>query len=238
MPELSLEYIHDKLEGLRNSNSNCFLFPWGAWCTSYSRERLARVVFALDDIVVYYDTDSIKARENDRVFCEIKAENVRVREILVNACKDLEIDETALSPRDPEGVEHPLGMWEEEKKNFAVEFVTLGAKRYAYRTKDNALHCVVSGVNNKTGYKALNGDISNFNKSLVFDYESAGKLTSFYNDEQPIVIFKDYLGQVYKSRQRHGICLQPVEYSMSMSATFEAYVEEQQNGFSKGEWIK
>lgn len=238
LPELSTEYIHEKLEGLRNSNTNCFLYQWGAWITAYARRRLWRVISQLDDLVVYYDTDSIKHLQDPRVDAVIAEENRLITDQLEECCRELDIDPSMLRPLDPKGKAHPLGLWEDEVKSFALDFITLGAKRYAYRTKDDKLHCVVSGVNNKTGYKALNGDIRNFSKKLVFGYESAGKLTSYYNDNQPDIIYKDYLGQVYKSTQRHGICLQPAEYRMSMSETFEAYVEETQNGFKNGEWIK
>lgn len=238
LPELSAAYIHDKLEGLRNSNTNCFLYQWGAWITAYARRRLWSVISPLDDLVVYYDTDSIKHLQSQRVDDVIFKENQKVTAQLYICCRDLDIDPALLSPVDPKGKSHPLGLWEDEKKSFAVDFITLGAKRYAYKTRDGKLHCVVSGVNNKTGYTALNGHISNFKKTLTFKYDSAGKLTSYYNDNQPVIIFKDYLGQVYKSTQRHGICLQPAEYSMSMTGAFEAYIEETQNGFKGGEWIK
>ena len=237
-PELTIPYVHEKLEELRNKRSNAFLYTWGVWITAYARERLWRVISQLDDLVVYYDTDSIKYIDNPKVHEVIKIENDLIKKRLETACHDMDIDTEMLRPEDTAGAEHPLGLWEDEVKSYAIEFKTLGAKRYAYRTKDNQLHCTVSGVNNKTGYKALKDDINNFNKNLVFDYGSAKKLTSYYNDEQPDIVFKDYLGQVYKSTQRHGICLQPTVYSMSMTQAFEAYIEETQNGFEKGEWIK
>lgn len=237
-PELTIPYVHEKLEELRNKRSNAFLYTWGVWITAYARERLWRVISQLDNLVVYYDTDSIKYIDDPKVHAVIKTENDMIKKKLETACDDMDIDVEMLRPKDKSGIEHPLGLWEDEVKSYAIEFKTLGAKRYAYRTKDNQLHCTVSGVNNKTGYKALKDDINNFNKSLVFDYESAKKLTSYYNDNQPDIIFKDYLGQVYKSTQRHGICLQPTVYSMSMTQAFEAYIEETQNGFKKGEWIK
>lgn len=188
--------------------------------------------------VIYYDTDSIKYLPSEYVHEVIQKENARVWSLLQKTCADLGLDADLLEPKDPKGGRHPLGMWEDEVKSFASEFVTLGAKRYAYRTKcDGKLHCVVSGVNNKTGYQALKDDIRNFNKELIFDYAAANKLTSHYDDEQPVIIYKDYLGQVYRSKQRHGICLQPTIYSMSFSPKFEAYVEETQNGFKGGKWL-
>lgn len=238
LPILTLDYIHDKLERLRRSKSNCFCYAWGCWITAFSRQRLWKILEQCDMEVAYYDTDSIKYLPSQHVHDVVASENKRVWALLNQTCKDLELDAELLNPMDPNGVNHPLGMWEDEVKSFASEFITLGAKRYAYRTKhDGKLHCVVSGVNNKTGYTALNDDISNFNKSLVFGYDAAGKLTSYYNDNQPIIIYKDYLGQVYRSKQKHGICLQPTIYSMSFSPTFEAYLEETQNGFKGGEWI-
>ena len=236
LPELTKEYIHEKLEGLRHSNTNCFLYQWGAWITANARKRLWDVISKVDDLIIYYDTDSVKFINNDRVHNVIKEENVKITKLLEQTCEDLTIDKTLLRPKDPKGKAHPLGLWEFE--GYMKEVVVLGAKRYAFRDQEGKLHTVVSGVNAKTGYLALHDDISNFTDKLVFDYASAGKLISFYNDDQPDIIYKDYLGQVYHSRQRHGICLQPAEYSLSMSAAFEAYIEETQNGFKGGEWIK
>lgn len=238
LPELTLEYVHEKLERLRKSKSNCFSYAWGCWITAEARKRLWNVIKECDNEVIYYDTDSVKYFPSDHIREVIEAENKRVWAVLNQTCRDLEINPELLNPADPDGVRHPLGMWEDEVKSYASEFITLGAKRYAYRTKrDGKLHCVVSGVNNKTGYKALNDDIHNFNKSLIFDYEAAGKLTSYYRDDQPVIIYKDYLGQVYRSTQRHGICLLPTIYSMTVTPQFEAYIEETQNGFKGGEWI-
>lgn len=237
LPELTLQYVHDKLEGLRNSKSNCFVYAWGCWITAYARQRLWRVISKLDTKVIYYDTDSVKVRNSQDVFEVIEEENRWVREKLEKACGDLEIDTALLSPEDPKGVQHPLGLWENEEKNRAKYFITQGAKRYAYQTYDNQLHCVVSGVNNKTGYKALNGDLSNFKHNLVFEYSSAGKLISHYNDDQPEVTFQDYLGNWYTSHQHHGIALQPAEYDMNLGGYY-AYVEEKTNGFKNGGWIK
>lgn len=238
LPTLTLEYVHETLDQLRTSKTNCFLYQWGCWITCEARARLWAVISKLDDLVVYYDTDSVKVRNDPRVFAVIERENELIKERLRKACEDMDIDPALLEPEDTKGIKHPLGLWENEKDHHAKEFITQGAKRYAFRTYDRKLHCVVSGVNNKTGYKALNDDIRNFRKDLTFDYESANKLTSYYNDNQPEVTFRDYLGNEYTSHQKHGICLQPVEYNMSISPAFEAYIEETQNGFNGGEWIK
>ena len=238
LPKLTLEYVHEKLEGLRKSKSNCFLYPWGVWITAYARKRLWDVIQPLDDLVIYYDTDSIKHKVHPLVDEVIADENEKCKLQMISACDDLGIDISLLSPKDQKGNEHFMGLWEDEPDHFAKYFITLGAKRYADMDREENLHCVVSGVSNKKGYLALKGDISNFTNGLVFDYESADKLISFYNDEQPDIIFKDYLGQVYRSKQRHGICLQPAQYSMSISQDVENQIEENQNGFKEGEWIK
>ena len=134
-------------------------------------------------------------------------------------CSDLDIDPARLSPKDKDGVEHPIGVWEIDGEY--DEFKTLGAKRYAYKDK-NGLHITVSGVDSKKGVAALRGSLKNFKQDMIFEYENCGKLASFYNDDQPVIIFKDYAGKKYASTQRHGICLQGVEYNMSVDDVYEA----------------
>ena len=233
-PELTAEYIHEKLDELRNSNSNCFQYVTGVYCTAYARQRLYRAISKLDDIVVYYDTDSIKVKYNQRAYDVIDEENRIITAKLRAAMEDFELDPELLAPKDPKGSCHPLGVWEEEIEHFARRFRTLGAKRYVYETMDRELHITVSGVSPKYGWKALKGNIENFRKDLVFGYEAAHKLTSFYNDNQPHVYYRDYMGNINKSTLKYGICLQPMQYSMSISPAFEAYVEEQQNGYTNG----
>lgn len=235
-PELTPEYVHEKLDLMRESKTNCFCYSWAPWITAGARARLWKVISKFDHLIVYYDTDSVKYRDNVEVDKFIEEENKEILQQLRATCERFDLDPEMIEPEDSKGVPRPLGVWEKEHKSYAVKFRTLGAKRYCYQTRDGKLHTVVSGVSKK-GAEALKGDIENFTDSLVFDYESAGKLTSCYNDDQPSVCVTDYTGRMYITHQKHGVALQPTTYSMSTTEAYAAYLEELHNGFKGGIWI-
>ena len=236
-PELTAEYVHDKLEGLRNSKTNCFLYSWAPWITAGARGRLFDVIRKFDTDIIYYDTDSIKCKDKVEIERYLEEKNAEIKEQLLQTCDHFGIDPELIAPLDPEGIPHPIGFWEKERKNYAVKFRTLGAKRYAYETRDGKLHTVVSGVG-KNGAAALQGDIENFTDGLIFDYETAGKLASYYSKEdQTRACIIDYTGRMYINHQRHGVVLQPTTYNMSTTEAYSAYMEELQSGFRNGEWI-
>lgn len=237
-PELTMEYVTEKVEGLKNSKSNCFQYIHGIYITAAARGRLWKIISNYDTDVVYYDTDSIKGFKSEELDLIIQKENDIVRRNLQQTSNDFDIPFEMFEPADIKGKKHLIGLWEYEGEY--AEFVTLGAKRYAYKDMEGNLHCTVSGVNNKTGYKALNGSLKNFTDGLVFEYETANKLTSVYIDDQEPFFFRDYQGKIFKATQKHSIVLQPAEYSLEVSEEFDAFVEEQHNAFKEGAgaWIK
>ena len=236
-PELTPEYVHEKLQYIREHTSNLFLYQWGVWVTAYARHRLWNVIEQIDADQVYSDTDSVKFKPEPYILEVIKHENDKVMDMLQRSCEDLKESIDIVCPVDSKGNKRPLGLWELDTPESGYDkFITLGAKRYATQI-GNDIKVTVSGVNNKTGYKALNNDIRNFSDGLIFDYSTAGKLTSIYNDDQPEVTFLDKDGIPFINKQRHGVVLMPQEYNMSISAEFDAYIEETQNGFKGGEWL-
>jgi len=79
---------------------------------------------------------------------------------------------------DINGERHYLGVYEFDKH--CKQFVTLGAKKYAYIGDDDKLHITVSGVNKKLGAEEL-GDIANLRDGFTF--RDAAGLDIKYNDE-------------------------------------------------------
>lgn len=228
---LNDELIEEKLEELKHSRTNCVAYQHGIYITAYNRARLFREmvlpldasVVGMDKAVIYYDTDSCKARPSKELREAVERSNVKIWDKLLKMCEARNIDPKRLSPKDVKGKEHPIGLWEFD--GHYKEFKFLGAKRYAVRDDEGKIHLTVSGVNSKLGAEALDNDLNNFKKDKVFEYNQTGKLTSFYNDDQPNVRFKDCNGKWYTSKQRHGICLQSVEYSMSIDDLYEALWE-------------
>ena len=230
------EFMEEKLDELRNSRTNCFAYSWGVFITSYCRRRTWEMVSALDPTkegvgldkgVLYYDTDSIKAPYSKAATMAVEKSNREFMDKLREMCQmdDINIEDTC--PLDPKGKPHQIGLWENESGTedgcSYSEFITLGAKRYAHRDKeDGVLNITVSGVKAKSGRRALEDDIYNFRDNMTFGYEECGKMTSYYNDCQPVFTFTDKDGNEYTSTQEHGIILQPTTYHMGIDDVYEA----------------
>ena len=233
--ELTNEYVEGKLQKQRESKSNLFAYQWGVWITAHARKSLYltltgrdqnynEVDKTMDFDTVYYDTDSIKylhEDEHDKIF---ELYNQWITEKLQETCAHYKISFDKLAPEDQEGKEHPLGIFEFD--GHYTEFITLGSKRYAYRSaKDSELHTTIAGVSTKTGVNALHGDINNFEKGLLFDYDTAGKLISNYNDDQPEIIIKDDQGNEDIYSDKYGVCLQPTTYELCVDNYYDMLLQ-------------
>ena len=98
----------------------------------------------LDKNVLYSDTDSLKLFGNyDKMV--IEDYNKSVIERIQKVCDEREIDINKFKPKDVKGKERWLGVFDNDG-NYS-EFITQGAKKYAYRVKkDNEIHITVAGV--------------------------------------------------------------------------------------------
>lgn len=151
-------------------NRNKFLpFQWGVWVTEYAMKNL-HTVGQMCDQWLYSDTDSVYGIGWD--YDKLNAYNASCLEKLErNGYGSIEVNEKIFT----------LGVAELDK--ICSEFVTLGAKRYSYRSaKDGEIHITVAGVPKK-GAACLKDDINNFHKGIIFNGETTGKKqhTYFYN---------------------------------------------------------
>ena len=152
-------------------NRNKFLaYQWGVWVTEYAMKNLHEVG-AMCDQWIYSDTDSVFGINFDED--KLNAYNECCLEKLeANGYGSIEVN----------GKTFTLGVAELDK--VCTEFITLGAKRYCYRSADDQeLHITVAGVPKK-GACCLKDDINNFHKGLIFNGEATGKKqhTYFFND--------------------------------------------------------
>lgn len=200
------------VEKLESEKKKAFLsFAYGVWVTAYARDNLLRRVIENDDYVVYCDTDSAKLVEgyDTSVFEEY---NKGIIEKIKNVASILKLDEDKYSPCDIEGHKHMMGIFEKEC-NYD-EFITQGAKKYAYKI-DGKIHITVSGVP-KRGASALKS-LDEFRDDFIFKYEDTGKQLGLYIDEQSPVEVEDYLGLKYLITDRSGVCILPNTYELSKS---------------------
>ena len=150
---------------------NYFLpYQWAPYVTAYARRNLYRLG-ACCRRWIYCDTDSVKGLDwdtdaltsyNDEVIRKLEARGIRSVEF--------------------NGKIYRMGVAEHDADY--SEFITLGAKRYAYRDAGTGkLGITVAGVP-KRGVQALHDDIYNFSRGLIF--HDTGKLVPEYHMQQGI----------------------------------------------------
>ena len=79
---------------------------------------------------------------------------------------------------------HYMGVYEFD--GHCDEFVTMGAKKYAYTDDNNKIHLTVAGVGKKKGAEEL-GSLRNFKAGFIF--VAAGGTESVYNDTPEITTY-------------------------------------------------
>lgn len=207
----------DILDKLEKSVKDGFLsFSWGVWVTAYARNNLIRNIMKLDEYQVYADTDSLKlANGYDKKVIEDYNKNVEKR--IRKVSEELRIPYEKFAPKDIKGVERMLGVFDNDG-NYS-EFITQGAKKYAYRTEDDVVHITVSGVP-KSGAVCLNNDLNNFKDDLIFEHKYTNKNTVMYCEEQECISFKDYLGVECKVSEKSGCCIIPTSYVLSKALDY------------------
>ena len=227
------EFVNEILTKQKKSYSNLFFYATGCWVTAYARRNVYLTALKLDRDVCYIDTDSIKYKyksEYTKIFQEYNHNMVNKYKKTIEKYPKLKLDE--FMPKDQDGIKRPIGFFENESYNHKTkqlepydEFITMGAKKYAYKI-NGEVHITISGVNKETGVAALKGDLHNFKKGLTFNYHESGKLTHYYNDEQPEIDFYDYMGNKQHSKQSHGVVLQPTTYVLGLTDYYEILIND------------
>ena len=207
--EINDEEIDKQLKDMWDKSSNLLPYSWGVWISAYARRNIWININKIDYDVVYVDTDSIKYINNhDDVINEY---NDTCKNKIKEMCKVLKIKYEKLS-----------GLGEFDREGDAIEFKTLGAKKYCY-TNSNGLNLTLSGVNKKCGEKALE-TILNFNNGFIFTKDKTGKNAKFYNDLQEEKEVVDFLGNKELINQQYGICVFPVEYKLSITSEYDEVI--------------
>lgn len=104
-------------------------FSYGVWVTAWARYNLLTNLVKLDKYVLYSDTDSLKLKDGfDNSI--IENYNKSVIEKIEKVSKELDIPIEKFKPKDKDGIEHILGVF--EKDGTYENFITQGAKKYAY----------------------------------------------------------------------------------------------------------
>ena len=197
-----------------------------------SRDNLFRRVMALDDYVVYMDTDSIKLVQGyDEKIIEDYNETVKQRIEYVS--KALRIDISRFAPRDKYGEEHMLGLFEYETNGLNEytynKFKTMGAKKYCYerfefkdkekKEIEEKISITVAGVP-KNGYKCIK-TMEDFKDNLYFPSSITNKKAAIYNDYQDEYLLVDYQGNEERITDKSTMLLIPASYTLGKSQDYQ-----------------
>lgn len=219
----SLFYELKEKQDEKSLYSNYLVYHCGIWVTAFARFNLwQNLILPCDDLVQYYDTDSIYG--SDKIIIDyVKKYNDTIPKQHKEIAKQLNIEVQMLSPKDVNGKKHPIGLLELDGEY--IEGVYMGAKRYALRKKDGTLKQTVAGVR-KGSVTALNDDLHNFNKSLIYDYDESQKNIMTYNECQTDgIIWNEGKYDEFVSHNQYSNNLMPTTYQMKISEDYLKLVD-------------
>lgn len=158
------------LDDYYKKRNNFLTYQWGLFVTAICRTNLQKAIDKIGLDCVYIDTDSVKYVGNhDEVFEKINQE-------MIAWCSDNDIINSVKVGNH----KYFLGLYDKEKGY--NEFVTLGAKKYAFN-QNGKIGITVAGLNKKSGAKELKqkGGLSKF--KIGTEFIDSGRKTVYYNDD-------------------------------------------------------
>ena len=158
------------LEEYYSKRNNFLTYQWGLFVTAICRTNLQKAIDKIGLDCLYIDTDSVKfVGKHDDVFKQINQE-------MIDWCTQNDI----INYVNVGNHKYFLGLYDKEKGY--SEFITLGAKKYAF--KQNKIGITVAGLNKKSGAQELErkGGLSNF--KIGTEFFDSGRKTVYYNDDK------------------------------------------------------
>lgn len=159
------------LDDYYSKRNNFLTYQWGLFVTAICRTNLQKAIDKIGLDCVYIDTDSVKfVGEHDNVFEQINQE-------MIDWCTQNDI----INYVNVGDHKYFLGLYDKEKGY--SEFITLGAKKYAFN-QNKKIGITVAGLNKKSGAQELErkGGLSNF--KIGTEFFDSGRKTVYYNDDK------------------------------------------------------
>lgn len=166
--KMTEEEMEEALDKYYKNHRSFLNYSWGVFVTAYARRELEDGLNIAGLDTIYCDTDSVKFIGNhDREFEEY---NIRLNK----ECEEKGIRNYA----EVNGKRYYMGIF--DKEHGYDEFITLGAKKYAF-LQNGRLGITVSGLSKKKGAEELEkkGGLRRFQRNEVF-YNS-GRTIAQYN---------------------------------------------------------
>ena len=205
------DFSQDELLKLLKNAS--FPYQWGVYTTALARKQLQDAIKLCGDRIVYCDTDSVKVIGNIDI-------NILNKELMKKAVQSKAYAD------DMNGHRHYIGLFEDD--GHYDEFITQGAKRYAYRIGDH-LGITVAGVskkiNEETGISFAVEELKTLDRFRVgMTWRKAGGTISVYNDADDF----DYTDPATGNTLHIGrnVAIVPSTYVMTYSKDYRLLLNE------------
>ena len=205
------DYTEDELDKLLKKAS--FPYSWGVYTTSLARKQLQDAIKLCGDRLIYCDTDSVKT---------VGPVNI---ERLNGPLMEKAVEMRAYAD-DMKGERHYIGLFEPDAHY--DQFITQGAKRYAYMI-DGKLGITVAGVtkkiNEQTGVSFAVEELKSLDRFRVgMVWRNAGGTISVYNDTDNF----DYTDPLTGKTIHIGpnVSIVPTTYEMTHEKDYKRLLEE------------
>ena len=205
------DFTQDELLKLLKNAS--FPYQWGVYTTALARKQLQDAIKLCGDRIVYCDTDSVK------VIGDIDIE------ILNRKLKEKAIQSKAFAD-DMNGNRHYIGLFEAD--GHYDQFITQGAKRYAYSINGH-IGITVAGVskkiNEETGISFAVEELKSLDRFRVgMTWKKAGGTISVYNDADNIEYTDPETGNMIEITK--NVAIVPSTYVMTYSKDYRLLLNE------------
>lgn len=228
--------VDEQLEKYNEGRNRFLFYPWGVWITAYARKNLWTGILNIGEDYVYSDTDSIKLLNYDKHKKFINAYDKDLIRKLKRMCQFHDVDFKTLAPKNVEGEEKMIGIWDYEG-TFDL-FKTLGAKRYIEFDGTNVM-LTVAGLSKENGVNYMleqsdhdvNKVFKMFNDDLHVPASDTGKMTHTYLDEERTFNITDYKGDEVEVFTPSGIHLESVDFTLSISKNYGIFLNMVSQGF-------
>ena len=216
-----------------NKNPQRFIFyPFGIFTTAYARRNLFSGILECGNDYIYSDTDSLKILNYEKHKKYFENYNKNIIKRLEFACKYHGFDVSRIRPKTIEGVEKPLGVWDDEtkkcKNGVYPVFKTLGAKRYMY-LENGQLYTTLAGSNKEMTAEYLTKTFGKyyafykFDNNMVIPPNYSGRTSSCYIDEETQGTIKDYNGTIGEYHELTSVNIEQTEYNLSIANSYINY---------------
>ena len=205
------DFTQDEL--LKLLKNAAFPYQWGVYTTALARKQLQDAIKLCGDRIVYCDTDSVKVVGDINI--NILNEKLMRKAIQSKAYAD-----------DMNGKRHYIGIFESD--GYYDEFITQGAKRYAYSV-NGKIGITVAGVSKKinedTGISFAVEELKTLDRFRVgMIWRKAGGTISVYNDNDDINYVDPKTGN--KIHIGKNVAIVPSTYEMTYSKDYRLLLNE------------